>query len=308
MKNTLMKKNTFLSYCFYFLMTTLFWGQTVASYDITFTSIWNATDHTSLPPNAHWSRLVGATHKTENTFFEIGMPVSTGIKDVAEKGDNEAIENEINIAIGNSEADQYIFGNSLGTAAGTITISNISVHKDFPLISLVSMIAPSPDWFVGLNSFSLLDNTSNWINSTTIDVYAYDAGTDSGINYTSVDLISNPIQNSTLINATPINGNKIGTISFTLKSVLSIPEIKFSNEISFYQNTTTNELTINNIEQFNLNQIQIFDMSGSILFSEKKNYKTSNSIQINLPDLKGGIYIIKLSSEKEQVSKKIIIK
>ena len=43
-------------------------AQSVANYDVSITTIWNTTDHTSVPGNAHWSDLIGATHNTENEY------------------------------------------------------------------------------------------------------------------------------------------------------------------------------------------------------------------------------------------------
>ena len=41
------------------------------------------------------------------------------------------------------------------------------------------MIAPSPDWFIGINSVSLYRNRE-WLKDTTIQLQVYDAGTEEG--------------------------------------------------------------------------------------------------------------------------------
>ena len=53
------------------------------------------------------------------------------------------------------------------------------------------MVAPSPDWFLGVNSLSLLEEGS-WVDSVVIELFAYDAGTDSGAIYTSPDEATDP--------------------------------------------------------------------------------------------------------------------
>jgi hypothetical protein len=53
------------------------------------------------------------------------------------------------------------------------------------------MIAPSPDWFVGVNGLNLFENGS-FVNEKTIILYPYDAGTDSGTTYTSPDEPTEP--------------------------------------------------------------------------------------------------------------------
>ena len=65
-------------------------AQTTVTYEIKFQSVWNATDHGTLPGSAHWSNLVGATHNDQVTFWEIGQLASPGIEDVAELGAHES--------------------------------------------------------------------------------------------------------------------------------------------------------------------------------------------------------------------------
>ena len=57
---------------------------------------------------------------------------------------------------------------------------------DSAQLSLVSMLAPSPDWFVGLHGVELMHG-GDWVESLTVPAHAYDAGTDSGGSYLSPD-------------------------------------------------------------------------------------------------------------------------
>jgi hypothetical protein len=54
------------------------------------------------------------------------------------------------------------------------------------------MVAPSPDWFVGVNSLDLRDENGQWHQQFTISLEVLDAGTDSGETYTSEDLDTRP--------------------------------------------------------------------------------------------------------------------
>ena len=57
------------------------------------------------------------------------------------------------------------------------------------------MIAPSPDWFIGVHDIDLCNTTTGeWIDSVVRNLFPYDAGTDSGEEFSSPDLISNPKQ------------------------------------------------------------------------------------------------------------------
>jgi hypothetical protein len=302
-----MKKITILILLLFALFNTTVFSQSTATFDITFTSIWNATDHTSVPSSAHWSRLVGATHKTENLFLEIGQLATTGIKNVAESGSNTVFNTEVNNAITNGEADRYINGSGLGAATGNIVIADLEVTNSFPLISLVSMIAPSPDWVIGLNSFSLLDTNGNWKNNITIDMFAYDVGTDSGTNYTSANTITNPFQPISKITGIPFDGKKIGMITITLKSVLNLDKINTLNNLKIYPNPSNGNLNISNIESINIKKIEIFNLIGAKVFEQKKDISSKNTT-LSLQVLNKGVYLLKLTSDenKTRIQKLII--
>jgi hypothetical protein len=302
-----MKKITVLTLFLFTVFSTGVFSQSTATFDITFTSIWNATDHTSVPSGAHWSRLVGATHKTENLFLEIGQLATTGIKNVAESGNTTVFNTEVNNAITNGEADRYINGNSLGTATGDIVISDLEVTDNFPLISLVSMIAPSPDWVIGLNSFSLLDTNGNWKNNITLDMFAYDAGTDSGTNYTSANTITNPFQPISKITGFPFDGKKIGMVTITLKSVLNLSDVDALNTVKIYPNPSNGKISINNNENINIKKIEVFNLIGAKVFEQKKDISSKNTT-LSLEILNKGMYLLKLTSDenKTRIQKLII--
>lgn len=51
-------------------------------------------------------------------------------------------------------------------------------------LSFIVRIVPSPDWFVGIDSLNLCEG-DNWIENISLDLYPYDAGTDSGFTFSS---------------------------------------------------------------------------------------------------------------------------
>ena len=75
-----------------------------------------------------------------------------------------------------------------GTGRATF---DIKVPADHPLITLVSMIGPSPDWFVGVSGLSLLDGEGQWMYGRQVALYPYDAGTEDGTEFS----LSNPPTN-----------------------------------------------------------------------------------------------------------------
>ncbi len=293
-----MKKITLLLFSFCFVAMSIH-SQSTATYTVTFNSIWNATDHTSVPGSGHWSRLVGATHNTANQFLQLGANATTGIKNVAEFGSNTVFNSEVNTAIANNLADQYINGPSLGTPTGDMVISNLQVTEDFPLLTLVSMIAPSPDWIVAINSYNLFDG-GNWVTSATIDMFAYDAGTDSGSDYTSGNIVTAPFQPISMINGAPINGNKMGTLTITLESVLSVPTVDLFKSVKVYPNPSNGNVTINNPTTIALEKIEVYNVLGSKVRTFTKNLGTNKNINLDLNTLRKGMYIVKLISDDKK--------
>jgi hypothetical protein len=153
------------------------------------------------------------------------------------------------------------------------------------------MVAPSPDWFIGINSLNLRNASDDgWKDSFTMDVFAYDAGTDSGTNYTSTDQITTPFQPISLISGFPINGNKMGTLTVTFKSVLDTDDFDRLNTVKVFPNPTQGNITISNIENKNVNTVQIYSILGQL--ASNIDVKSGiTSMNVNLETLHSGIYL-----------------
>jgi len=149
-----------------------------ARYMLTFTGIWTIADHGNVPGNAHFTQIIGTTHNQSVHLFELGASASAGIEEVAETGSTGTASGEIDGLIngGNAFSKLVISVSSgpLGAGQGEFTVS-----EDRPFVSAASMIAPSPDWFVGLRDFKLYD-AGVWVSDTTFNLGMYDAGTEDG--------------------------------------------------------------------------------------------------------------------------------
>lgn len=66
------------------------------------------------------------------------------------------------------------------------------VDKNHPLLSVASMLGPSPDWVVGVSKLNLCRKDCTWTKSEIIDLYPWDAGTDNGISYMSPNSETKP--------------------------------------------------------------------------------------------------------------------
>jgi len=186
-----------------------------ASYDVEFVSIWSASTHpVSIPSSPHFSGLIGGTHGADVTFWAAGAFASDGIKAMAELGAKTPLDSEVEAAIQAGTADGVLSGGNIPSSPGSVEIT-FDVDVDFPLVTLVSMIAPSPDWFVGVRSLSLLEEGS-WASTIVVQLFAYDAGTDSGVIYTSGDQPTDPRANIFRITESPFDvATPLGTFTFT---------------------------------------------------------------------------------------------
>lgn len=157
-----------------------------AEYELTFDSVWSAATHPfEFPSFPHWSGLVGATHNASVSFWSPGALASPGVQQVAETGGKLQHLAEVNQAVLSGSAEQALSGPGIGVSPG-VTTFRFTVSQDYPLLSLISMVAPSPDWFSGVHDLALFDPANGWLEPT-ITLFMYDAGTDAGTSYASAN-------------------------------------------------------------------------------------------------------------------------
>lgn len=197
-------------------------GAETAEYQVTFESTWSQATHpVDFPANAHFSPLNGGTHTDQVSFWTPGGFASAGIRLMAEQGNTDTLSAEVQAAITLGDADQVLLGGTIPLSPGSVGMSFI-VDEDFPLVTLVSMIAPSPDWFVGVSGLDLRDEGS-WIPEIVVPLVAYDAGTDSGPTYISPNQPTVPaVPISELTTGPFAEDSLVGTFTFTLVNVAGV--------------------------------------------------------------------------------------
>lgn len=167
-----------------------------ATYGVTFRATWDAASHGSSPPfpsGAHFSRVVGATHVEEISFWSSGGIATGGIESMAETGAVTAFCNEVQAEVDGGRAGGCIRGQEASfRSPGTVTLA-FDVDEGSPFLTLVSMIAPSPDWFVGVDGIALQQGGC-WTPRIETDLVGYDAGTDSGTTFAARDADVTPHQ------------------------------------------------------------------------------------------------------------------
>jgi len=155
----------------------------MAMYQVTFNGMWNPQDHPSgYPSGAHFSPLIGSTHNASVSFWEVGGMASSGIESMAETGATENLTTIINQSIDDGHAQSVIGRSGSSNATASVTF-DFTISSSHPLVTLVTMIAPSPDWFVGVSGLNLLDTQNQWRNQVDVELYAHDAGTENGTGF-----------------------------------------------------------------------------------------------------------------------------
>ncbi len=196
-----------------------------AQYRVTMNAVWDAQSHPiDYPSSAHFSGIIGATHNADISYWSPGTLASPGVKRVAETGVRATIRSEINTEIANGNTEQQLLG---GGALGVDMVSlDFTVSDIYPLMFMISMIAPSPDWIIGFHDLSLLDANGNWKNSVVIDAEPYDAGTDSGPTYSYPNTPTNPpVPIFNLTGTSPVGNEPFGTFILTR---LDAPDMTFT--------------------------------------------------------------------------------
>jgi hypothetical protein len=148
-------------------------------YEVVFEGVWDAS-HVTLPfpSGAHLTTLIGDTHVQGAVFWAEDELASPGVEGVAETGATAVLASEIASRIAAEVSGEEVrVPGIFGFPGETSAVFSVALER--PEISLVSMVAPTPDWFVGVSGLSLRDELG-WIPEISVDLMPYDAGTETG--------------------------------------------------------------------------------------------------------------------------------
>ncbi|MEO0335025.1 MAG: spondin domain-containing protein [Pseudomonadota bacterium] len=164
-------------------MAILFVGQmalaATATYSVTIESNWSQAEHLALPGNAHFSPVVAVAHDSGYTLLPIGGIATDGLESLAETGRTAVINTEIQAA--DAAIAQSVETENQFVLRSPTQQFEIQVSEDHPFLSFVSMIAPSPDWVVGLSNLKLYTADAGFAEgSSRLPLYAINAGTEEG--------------------------------------------------------------------------------------------------------------------------------
>nr|XP_050869660.1 spondin-1 isoform X3 [Vespula vulgaris] len=166
-----------------------------AKYEVTFEGLWSRNTHPKDFPSKGWlirfSDVIGASHTVDYRFWIYDGMASIGLKQVAELGSTRRLESELKDQSEHIRTIIKARGISYPNVTGR-TFAVFRVDRKHHLMSLVSMIDPSPDWIVGVSGLELCLTNCSWIEHKELNLYPYDAGTDDGITYLSPNSPTEP--------------------------------------------------------------------------------------------------------------------
>lgn len=147
-----------------------------AEYNVEFTGKWKSPEF-GVPPGVHFTTIVGMIHNAQTFQWQEGRLASWGVERIAESGNPFPMIAEIDSIILLGQATSKLIM-SIPPPTGSSKV-DIICNTDFSFISFETMLAPTPDWFTGISSFNLFQG-NKWITDTTVLLYSYDAGTETG--------------------------------------------------------------------------------------------------------------------------------
>ena len=233
-----------------------------ATYSVTFRGLWTtAVTSGGLPGGAHFTPLIGGVHNADITFLRDGGRATPGVELMAELGGTGILANEVRAA--KPDALAVLPGRGNIGPTGSSTIDDVTLTTDHSRVTLLTMIAPSPDWFVGVSGLSLLAEQGEWMESLTVNLYPWDAGTEDGTEFSLSNPATTPQGVITSIRGRGKFSNEpIATLTFTLQSV-EVAEVAPELLVS----TLVSGLTI----PWDLD----FTPDGTMLFTEKRGVLSS---------------------------------
>ncbi|ODN04413.1 Spondin-2 [Orchesella cincta] len=131
--------------------------------------------------------FLGRSHNESFHLFQLGRVASEGIRIFSETGASDVLDE---LSQGEGGVYDEFIAPAIPKGVGRAE-AEFFVDGNHSRVSLISRVVPSPDWFIGIDGYDLCSN-GRWIDSVTIEVDPLDAGTDSGLTFTSPNWATEP--------------------------------------------------------------------------------------------------------------------
>ena len=259
-----------------------------ATYTVTFQGEWTTSSTPGgVVGGAHFTTLIGAVHNREVTLWSPGGTATPGIEGVAELGATGTFRSEIN-AKGADVAS--IIQQPVGFGGRGSATFKIEVTTDHPLVTLVSMIGPSPDWFVGVSRLSLHEG-GQWRSQRSVNLYPYDAGTEEGEEFSLSNPATSPQGRITSIRGMGKFSNEpMATLSFVRKDDMAgaVHHVPLFLPASDPLGRQSFARIVNHSAEDGAVRIDAFDDKGSAYGPLTLTIEANETVHINSGDLEDG--------------------
>ncbi|XP_015600980.1 uncharacterized protein LOC107270457 [Cephus cinctus] len=162
----------------------------LALYKVTLRTYWSRArfprHYPEWRPPAQFGKLIGRTHDSSYSLYRLGERLSLGARQYVESGRADGLDTG-----GDSPSTLHSFtGPPVPQGEGT-SIARAFLDGNHTLISIMARINPSPDWFIGVDSFQLCVE-GNWVDTVTVELDPLDGGTDNGFTFTAANWPTQP--------------------------------------------------------------------------------------------------------------------
>lgn len=146
-----------------------------------------------------FSPLAGVSHSNRKSFLTVRGFASPTVEEIAETGSNTNFLERANAM--RPRGVLSVAGGPGPVMPGESGILMLDVDCNHTFVTVLSMIAPSPDWIVQINNMNMFDEEEGgFVKLSAGNLIAYDAGTDDGGDFTppmdtSLDLPTMPREN-----------------------------------------------------------------------------------------------------------------
>lgn len=157
-------------------------------------------------PSLVFSPVTGVSHSNRVSLLTVRGYADEGTANIAKTGDNTVFLN-------NAEALKNLTGYVLSTdSSGGLTFPEssgrvkLTVDCMRPFVTVLAMIAPSPDWLVQVSNMNLYNTRSrSFVKRLDGNLIAYDAGVDSGSDFTDPGNATLDIPTEPPLNIAPLS-------------------------------------------------------------------------------------------------------
>jgi len=163
-----------------------------ATYHVTFERTWSAKTHPAdFPLLAHFSPVIGVTHGQGYELFSNGGAPTPGIEKLCEEGKHQPLDSEIRAEMGAGRVGALIETMEPIRSVPGRAETRFEIDAAHPMVSIAAMIAPSPDWCAVAPDVALMEG-GEFVAAKTVELFAWDAGTDSATSYRALDADMQP--------------------------------------------------------------------------------------------------------------------